>query len=75
MKLSNKNNSIVNSSWYSEIEKCRTCAPHTNLLDQVREVPRTGHYSIRTEQAYMKRIRYYTVFHVVQKKAGEEIDG
>lgn len=33
------------------------------LLDQVREVIRLRHYSIRTEQAYVQWIRRFIVFH------------
>ena len=33
------------------------------LLDQVRDVIRLKHYSIRTEKAYVSRIRRYILFH------------
>lgn len=33
------------------------------LLDQVREIIRIKHYSIRTEQAYIQRIRRYILYH------------
>jgi hypothetical protein len=33
------------------------------LLDQVREVIRLRHYSIRTEQAYLQWIRRFILFH------------
>jgi hypothetical protein len=33
------------------------------LLDQVRNVLRTKHYSIRTEQAYVDWIRRFILFH------------
>jgi hypothetical protein len=33
------------------------------LLEQVRELIRIRHYSIRTEQAYVQWIRRYIVFH------------
>ena len=33
------------------------------LLDQVRNVLRTKHYSIRTEQAYVDWIRHFILFH------------
>ena len=33
------------------------------LLDQVRDVIRIKHYSIRTEQAYLQWIRRYILFH------------
>jgi hypothetical protein len=33
------------------------------LLDQVREVIRKKHYSIRTEQAYVQWIRRFILFH------------
>ena len=35
----------------------------SRLLDQVREVIRIKHYSIRTEQAYLQWIRRYILFH------------
>src|SRR5438309_11809327 len=38
--------------------------PHMpKLLDQVREVARMKHYSIRTEQAYVDWIKRYIFFH------------
>lgn len=33
------------------------------LLDQVRDVIRVKHYSIRTERAYLQWIRRYILFH------------
>jgi len=33
--------------------------PKKKLLDQVRDVIRLKHYSIRTEQAYVNWIRHY----------------
>ena len=33
------------------------------LLDQVRELIRIRHYSIRTEQAYLQWIRRFILFH------------
>ena len=33
------------------------------LLDQVRDVIRLKHYSIRTEEAYVNWIRRYILFH------------
>ena len=33
------------------------------LLDQVREIIRIKHYSIRTEQAYVQWIRRYILYH------------
>ena len=41
------------------------------LLDQVREVMRLKHYSIRTEQCYCNWIRRYIHFH--QMKGREEL--
>jgi integrase len=37
--------------------------PKRKLLDQVRDVIRLKHYSIRTEQAYVNWIRRYIFFH------------
>jgi Phage integrase, N-terminal SAM-like domain len=37
--------------------------PKPRLLDQVRELIRIRHYSIRTEQAYVQWIRRFIVFH------------
>lgn len=37
--------------------------PAPRLLDQVREVIRIKHYSIRTEQAYLQWIRRFILFH------------
>ena len=34
------------------------------LLDQVREIIRLKHYSIRTEEAYVNWIRRYILFYV-----------
>jgi site-specific recombinase XerD len=41
-------------------------APQPRLLDQVREVIRRKHYSIRTEQSYIDWIRRYILFHQKQ---------
>lgn len=40
-----------------------TSEPTPRLLDQVRELIRIRHYSIRTEQAYLQWIRRFIVFH------------
>ncbi len=37
--------------------------PPKKLLDQVRELIRRKHYSIRTEQAYVLWIKRYILFH------------
>ena len=37
--------------------------PKKKLLDQVREVIRLKHYSLRTEQCYVDWIRRFIVFH------------
>ena len=37
--------------------------PKLKLLDQVREVMRLKHYSIRTERSYCDWIRRYVQFH------------
>ncbi len=37
--------------------------PKKKLLDQVRDVIRLKHYSIRTEKAYVSWIRRYILFH------------
>ena len=50
--------------------------PKLKLLDQVREVMRLKHYSIRTETSYCEWIRRYVKFHNMQSRAdlqpGEE---
>jgi hypothetical protein len=45
--------------------------PKLKLLDQVREVMRLKHYSIRTETAYCDWIRRYIKFH--QMRTREEL--
>lgn len=40
------------------------------LLDQVRNLIRTRHYSIRTEEAYIYWIKHYILFHGKQHPAG-----
>src|SRR5438552_10807819 len=40
--------------------------PKLKLLDQVREVMRLRHYSIRTEQCYFDWIRRYIKFHAMR---------
>ena len=45
--------------------------PKLKLLDQVREVLRLRHYSIRTEQSYCDWIRRYIRFH--RMKSREEL--
>ena len=37
--------------------------PKKKLLDQVRDIIRLKHYSIRTEEAYVNWIRRYILFH------------
>ena len=37
--------------------------PKSPLLDQVREVLRLRHYSIRTEEAYVQTIRRFILYH------------
>src|SRR6266481_7415271 len=43
--------------------------PKLKLLEQVREVMRLRHYSIRTEQCYCDWIRRYIKFHRMQSRA------
>ncbi len=43
--------------------------PKLKLLDQVREVMRLRHYSIRTEQTYCDWIRRYIRFHKMASRA------
>ena len=45
--------------------------PKAKLLDQMREVMRLRHYSIRTEQAYCDWVRRYLRFH--DMKSREEL--
>jgi hypothetical protein len=40
-----------------------SCPATPRLLDQVREVIRIKHYSIRTEQAYVQWIRRHIIYH------------
>ena len=40
--------------------------PKLKLMDQVREVLRVKHYSIRTERCYCDWIRRYVQYHVLQ---------
>jgi len=47
--------------------------PKLKLLDQVREVLRIKHYSIRTESCYCDWIRRYIRFHKMQSR--EELNG
>lgn len=46
-----------------EIVPSHSCSASPRLLDQVREVIRIKHYSIRTEQAYVQWIRRYILHH------------
>ena len=43
--------------------------PKAKLLDQVREILRLRHYSIRTEQCYCDWIRRYIKFHRMTSRA------
>ena len=45
--------------------------PKLKLLDQIREVMRLKHYSIRTEQSYTDWVRRYIHFH--QMRTREEM--
>jgi integron integrase len=47
--------------------------PKLKLLDQVREIMRLKHYSIRTEQSYCDWIRRYVQFH--NMKTRDELNG
>src|SRR5215510_763303 len=47
--------------------------PRLKLLDQVREVARLRHFSIRTEQAYAAWIRRFILFH--GKRHPRELSG
>src|SRR5674476_652818 len=47
--------------------------PKLKLLDQVREVMRLKHYSIRTERSYCDWIRRYTRFHKMRSR--EDLNG
>jgi hypothetical protein len=47
--------------------------PKLKLMDQVREVMRLRHYSIRTERCYCDWIRRYIKFHKMQRRAS--LDG
>ena len=53
--------------------------PKLKLLDQIREVMRLKHYSIRTERTYCDWIRRYIQFHKMQNREelqeGEAIKG
>jgi len=42
--------------------------PKLKLLDQVREVMRLKHYSIRTERSYCDWIRRYVRFHKMRSQ-------
>src|SRR5258708_7011367 len=46
--------------------------PKLKLLDQVREVMRLKHYSIRTERCYSDWVRRYVVFHGMKSRADLE---
>ena len=39
----------------------------SKLLEQVREAVRTRHYSLRPEEAYLRRVREYILFGSVAK--------
>jgi hypothetical protein len=43
--------------------------PNLKLMDQVREVMRLRHYSIRTERCYCDWIRRYVKFHLMKSRA------
>jgi hypothetical protein len=42
--------------------------PKLRLLDQISEVMRLKHYSIRTEQTYSDWVRRYVQFHQMQRR-------
>jgi hypothetical protein len=42
--------------------------PKLKLLDQIGEVMRLKHYSIRTEQTYSDWVRRYVQFHQMQRR-------
>ena len=43
-------------------ERLHIEASKPKLLDQVRQRIRTKHYSVRTEQAYLQRIKRFVLF-------------
>ena len=45
--------------------------PKARLLDQVREVIRVKHYSIRTEDAYVQWIKRFIFFQSDKERYGE----
>ena len=51
------------------IEPKQAAPEKVKLLDQVREVIRLKHYSIRTEESYVGWIRKFIVFHVKRHPA------
>ncbi len=53
---------FVNNAFNIEINKYRIGVIEMRLLDQVRDVIRKKHYSVRTEQAYINWIRQYILF-------------
>ena len=53
---------FVNNAFNIEINKYRIGVIEMRLLGQVRDVIGKKHYSIRTEQAYINRIRQYILF-------------
>jgi integron integrase len=63
LKILNKLNIFVNNHFNIKINKYRIGVIEMRLLDQVRDVIRKKHYSIRTEQAYVNWIRQYMLFH------------
>ena len=53
---------------YSPVREVITPNPKLKLLEQVREVMRLKHYSIRTEQCYCDWIRRYIRFHGLKER-------
>jgi len=45
------------------------------LLDQMRDVIRTRHYSIRTEESYLQWVRRFILFHGKRHPAGHDLAG
>ena len=46
--------------------------PKGKLFDQIREVMRFHHYSIRTEKTYCQWIRRYLAFHRLRERSGPQ---
>ena len=73
METNQKSQARGSPGWGRRTSDLITPNPKLKLLDQVREVMRLKHYSIRTERCYCDWIKRYIHFHRMRSR--EDLQG